>query len=577
MTAIAAPARRQPATIQQPDGSTVTLQLHGDEWCHWYTDLQGQLMLPNAEGCYQPASAEQEYQWQAECQEQLALREAIQQQRREQLRARRSPKHQAEGEQDELGLQPHIAEIPVSGTVRGVVLLIEFPDRPFTVEDPLKHYSDQMMKPGYDWAFSATTKYRNKGSVHDYFYDSSNGVFDLQLEVYGPIMMPESVKHYAENHDRLVWEMIVEGCRQIDDSVDFTRFDKDGDGKIDFVASIYAGEGSNSSSVSESEAIWPHQWTVLGAGGEANYVDSMLINTYVCVNELAGGRPDGIGTFCHEFSHIMGLPDHYPTNYSDLCSPCDYDVMDSGCYNLNSFRPAAYSAYERYEMGWLEPVRLNDIEEAKVLTLAPLTLQCEAYIYAINDSIDDPRDGEYYIFENRQPYRWDEEMPGHGMLIWHIDFDSSRWINNTPNNWQNHQLVDLIEADGKKRSSGYYVQTGSTPFPGTANHTSFTADTNPAFAGWTYPGKNISDQSVRIEKPLYNIRELALETMPEDVKDGNVLYDIEFDFLAEISGLQEVRDDRQSGKDIRIELHEGRPVVHTPHGVYDLQGRTVSL
>lgn len=499
-------------------------------------------MLKDAEGYYRVATTAQKQAWQIQCQEQRAQQEAT---------------------------SPHIAEIPVQGTERGLVLLIEYPDVKFTLEDPLQHFTDMMMKPGFDYAFNATTKYRHKGSVHEYFYEASGGLFDLQLDVVGPIMMPDSVKHYATNSDRLAWEMIVKGCQLVDDSIDFTQYDQDGDGRIDFIASIYAGPGSNASGVSEDQAIWPHQWTVSSAGGGQNYVDSVMIDTYVCVNETYGGRPDGMGTFCHEFSHILGLPDLYS---GSNCTPGNYDLMDNGCYNLNGYRPATYTAYERYEMGWLEPTLLT---EEGVYTLPALTLENKAYIVPVTQGIADPRDGEYYLFENRQPYRWDEYLPGHGMLVWHIDYVQSRWAQNKPNGWSSHQCVDLIEADGKKKVSGSYSQDGSTPFPGTGGHTSFTDDTDPAFSGWTEPQRNTSGLNVRLEKPIYNIREIELSTeqVPSDVMAETTLYEIQFDFLADISGIEEVRMDEANVNGAHIIIQNGQPVLRTGSGCFDIFGR----
>lgn len=551
-------------TIQQPDGSTITLILQGDEWCHWYTNLDGELLLPDAEGCYRVASPAQEQAWQKQCQVRLAQRDAQEKQRLEQRQTRRAKMAQYAQEDSLPGLLPHIADNPVLGIEHGIVLLIEFPDMKFSMDDPWQHYNDMMMKPGFDYAFSETSKYRHNGSIHDYFYDCSDGKYDLQLEVFGPLMMPDSVRHYAAHSDRLAWEMIVKGCQQLDDSIDFSRFDNDGDGIIDFVASIYAGPGSNASGVSENQAIWPHQWTIGAAGGGQNYVDSLLISTYVCVNETYGGRPDGMGTFCHEFSHILGLPDLY---YGSNMTPSGYDLMDDGAYNLNGFRPAAYTAYERYELGWLQPTPLT---EADIYTLPALTMESKAYIVPVTQGIDDPREGEYYLFENRQPYAWDEYLPGFGMLVWHIDYEASRWAVNSPNGWSTHQCVDLVEANGKKNDS-------SVPFPGSAGRTSFTDDTKPAFRGWTNPGHNTSAMDVRLEKPIYNIRlsELAPELVPSDAIEGETFYDVKFDFLVDISAIKEICVENNVSGTARIEVREGRTIINTGQRSYDLFGRSL--
>lgn len=521
------------------------------------------MLVLDTDGCYRVATPAQEQAWREQCQERLAQRDAMEQQRMALRQTRQAQQRIANDT-----LQPHLAEIPVIGTERGVLLLIEYPDLKFSMDDPLQHFTDMMMKPGYDYAYNATTKYRHNGSVHEYFYDSSGGLFDLQMDVFGPICMPDSVKHYAANKDRLAWEMIVKGCEAIDDSVDFSQYDQDGDGRIDFIASFYAGPGSNASGVSEADAIWPHQWTITSAGGGQHYVDSVLIDTYVCVNETYGGRPDGMGTFCHEFSHILGLPDLY---YSSNCTPGEYDLMDNGAYLLNGYRPCAFSAYERYELGWLQPTLLS---EAGVYSLQALTMQNEAFIVPVTADIADPRQGEYYLFENRQPYAWDEYMPGHGLLAWHIDYVSSRWNSNTPNSWSSHQCVDLIEADGQKKSGGRYTNDGSETFPGTANHTSFTDDTTPAFSGWTYSGRNMSELTNRLEKPIYNITEVELtdEERPENAKQDIALYQVRFDFMEEFSAIKEVRITNSTSGSARIEMIDGRAVIKTAQGCYDMQG-----
>jgi len=545
----------------------------GDEWCHWYADLQGQLYLQDAQGYYRQATAAQEQQWISDCEERLTQREAIQQKRKASLQERRKALSFAEGSSTDGNLVPHLAEIPVSGVVRGVVLLLEYQDVKFSMNDPLQHYTDQMMKPGYDYAYNATTKYRHKGSVHEYFEQCSNGIFDLQLEVFGPITLANNVKHYAANSDELAWEMITEGCQQINDTVDFSRFDNDGDGKIDFVAAIYAGPGSNASGVSESEAVWPHQWTISSAGGEATYVDSLLIDTYVCVNETYGGRPDGMGTFCHEFSHILGLPDLYS---GSNCTPDSYDLMDNGAYNLNGYRPAALSAYERYEMGWEQPIILNEMGITD-LSLAPTTMGGGSYMVTVTESLDDPREGEYYLFENRQPYLWDEYLPGHGMLIWHIDYYSSRWKANKPNSWSQHQCIDLVEADGKKTKSGSYTQDDTATFPGTANHTSFTPLTTPAFCGWANPQRNDGTLDVNLDKGLLNITEVPFEAeaYPSDVMAGATLNNLTFRYLPNYAGIQTVQMDSPADKPQRIVCEQGKVLIVTPTGRRDLLGRII--
>lgn len=573
-TTTAAPARRQPTTITQPDGSQITLLLHGDEWFHWNTDLNGTLYLQDEQGYYRPATASQTEAWEAERQAGIAQREAIQAQRKARLQARKSAMT-AGSNPDSTVLAPHLSSIPTSGTIHGLVVLTQFQDVKFTAEDPLQHFTDMMMKPGFDYATSATSKYRHIGSVHDFFYQASQGKCDLQFEVFGPITMPEKASYYSSNSDRNAWKMIVEACRQLDDSLDFTRFDNDGDGGVDFVAAIYAGPGSNSEEVSSSQAIWPHQWDIHSASQSDSIYkfDNKKVDLYVCTNETFGGKLDGMGTFCHEFSHLFDFPDLYDPTYNCYSTPGSYDLMDEGAYNLNGYCPAPYSAYERYEMGWINPTILS---ETGTYSLAPLTTEGQVFMVPVTEGLDDPRNGEYYLFENRQPYAWDAQIPGHGMLIWHIDYSASKWHNNAPNTWANHQCVDLVEADGLHKYGGMYTQDASAPFPGTANHTSFTDSTVPAFCGWKYPKQNISDLSVSLDKAILNITETPIEAelLPEDAKPGVDICNISFDFITNASSISAINTDETAAPS-RLVFINGQLIVRTAAGNFDLQGRSL--
>ena len=96
------------------------------------------------------------------------------------------------------------------------------------------------------------------------------------------------------------------------------------------------------------------------SGNSGNFVtrNNTKIDKFAVFCELYGSSDsgtslDGIGTFCHEFSHCLGLPDFYPTDYSNHFGMGSWSVMHGGCDNNNGNRPCSYTAYERNFLGWM--------------------------------------------------------------------------------------------------------------------------------------------------------------------------------------------------------------------------------
>jgi hypothetical protein len=216
---------------------------------------------------------------------------------------------------------------------------------------------------------------------------------------------------------------------------------------VDEVFVVYAGKGEADGGTVNS--IWPHMWTLEDAKNEKLYLDGVAINTYACANELKGtGKIDGIGTFCHEFSHCMGFPDFYDTLNGKQYGMGDFDVMDQGCYNGNGFCPPGYTAYEKMLCGWQTPIVLAD-EDVDVDSLQPMSKGGQTYII-YNDANPD----EFYTIENRQLNGWDKSYPARGLLVTHVDYDEYLWIYNYPN---------AIITDEKARSKWDYERGNDHP------------------------------------------------------------------------------------------------------------------
>ena len=371
------------------------------------------------------------------------------------------------------------ATYPTTGVQKGLVILVEFADESFYIENPYEAFYDMLNKEGY-------SDYNGTGSARDYFIASSNGQFLPDFDVYGPVKLDKPMSYYGGNsgsYDRAPEEMIIEACQKLDDEIDFTEYDRNHDGQIDNVYVFYAGYGE--ATTGYEDTVWPHSWDIYDGAGIEVILDGVMLNHYACSNEIDLGEiMMGIGTFCHEFSHVLGLPDfYYPLN-SNCFTLGPWAIMDYGNYNNDGRTPPYYTIYERYSLGWITPKELGDPED---ITLRNIS---ENVGYIIRTENED----EYFLFENRQQEGWDKYIPGHGMLIWHIDYDERLWELNKMNMEPAHQRVDIIEADNKLTNK---TRDGD-PFPGTSNNTSFTDDTKPGMISW---GR------VRQEKPITDIRE----------------------------------------------------------------------
>ena len=430
-SAWAVPARRTGIVVTQPDGSEVTVYQHGDEYFHWQTNEKGEWIKMDEDGFYRVTKA--------------LSKEEIESKRMA------SPKRAA------------MAAYPLNMAPRGLVILVNFADVAFETE---KAEMDSMLigenyTRNYSYSYKGKTySVNSKGSARQYFQDASNGQYNPQFDVIGPVTVSNNVSYYGKNdsygNDMYADKMVSEACKLADTEfdVDFTQYDNDNDGYVDFVFVIYAGYGEADGGASTT--IWPHSWNLLSAGTQCK-VDGKTVDLYACGNELDfySKKHTGIGTFCHEFSHVLGLPDLYVTNTSSHTTMNEWDIMDYGPYNNEGNTPPTFSAYERFFMGWLQPRLIVEPENIK---LNDLQTSNEALLISTTDEHNlignNPDPTTFYIVENRQQKSWDEHLPGHGMMLTKIQYSYSRWSQNTVNNSSSKMGVDLIEANGKTSNQG---------------------------------------------------------------------------------------------------------------------------
>ncbi|NLV53406.1 MAG: M6 family metalloprotease domain-containing protein [Bacteroidales bacterium] len=354
------------------------------------------------------------------------------------------------------------APIPTLGAPHLPIILVQFDDLKFTARD-----TEEALVLLYDSLMNAGTGIQpgtSAISVGEYFNEQSSGLFTPQFTVIGPVTLSRSYAYYGENKDGAkdvnIREFYKEACQlAAQQNIDWTTFDNNHDGRVDFLYFIYAGEPENVSSTKDPNTIWPKESTsAMTVTYEDNGEKSITIGAYGCSNELLRGNLDGIGTIVHELCHGLGLPDLYDTKGNGF--GLDYwDIMDSGCYQAMGMMPCCMSGYELDFMGWRKLEELTP-DEPLTLTLQPLAKGGKAY-----KIVNKANPNEYFILENRQNIGCDKYLgwrsiglyntygANHGLMISHVDFNQSAWSTNQVNSDANHPRLTLVPADGELISS----------------------------------------------------------------------------------------------------------------------------
>lgn len=496
----AIPARRGGIVKTQPDGSEIVVYQHGDEHFHWMTNEQGEWLNMDEDGFYHVTEA--------------LSKEAI--------AAKRAASPMQVKPKNEVASPLNIAP-------RGLIILVNFADLAFTetIEEMDSMHNAKNYTRDYEYVYRGNTyQVSSEGSARQYFYDASFGQYNPQFDVIGPVTVSREYAYYGKNNvntqfDQRPWEMVKEACVIADTllDVDFTQYDNDNDDIVDFVYVIYAGYGEADGG--GANTIWPHSYQLSAAGAYCR-LDGVRIDLYACGNEIDyyTKKHTGIGTFCHEFSHVLGLPDLYTTEGQTHKTLGEWSILDYGPYNNDGNTPPAYSAYERFFMGWLTP---EVIVDSANIRLEELNSSQRALLISTEDKHNlignDPKSTKFYLLENRQQQGWDTYLPGHGLMLTYVQYNATRWQDNTVNNTSRSMGVDLIEADGKTpNSSGTgYLGKATDLFP--AGATSYTQITDHAIEDieeidgviyFKYRGGAIETDVENIEMPtsviaIYNI------------------------------------------------------------------------
>lgn len=511
----AVPAKRGVwCSLSLVDGTEVKAQLVGDEFLHYYVSEDGtKYVQDESTGLYRKMTDE------VTAPRRAAVRRA-----------------QAQGRQKRM-LRKAQASNVFQGTKKGLIILVQFTDSKFKRGHDLALYERIANDENY-----SDNNFR--GSIKDYFKAQSHGLFELDFDVAGICQLQHTYAYYGKNsndNDVRAGQMVAEACLWAHEhGTDFSKYDWDGDGEVDQVFVLYAGHGEASYD-KDPDTIWPHMHYLSASDyGKALSLDGVTVDTYACSSELNGdGNLDGIGTFCHEFSHCMGFRDLYDTSYAGWFGMGDFDLMCSGSYNGDSKCPAGYSAYEKAECGWLTLKDMTNIEqETSIVGVQPMSADGDAYIIK-NKGHED----EYYILENRQKTGWDSYLPASGLMITHVDYDADIWDWNMPNTsgkyedangttkTNDHQRLTIFRAGNSSSDYG----DSSDLYPYRSNNT-LTKTSSPASTlynansdGSKYMHVAIKDIAVKSGKASFTLSNRNAGTDTPVIPSGSTLLCESFD------------------------------------------------
>lgn len=568
MAALALPAFSRPATPEllrhtNPDGSVVEYYLNGDEKFHYLTDASRSTILELKNDALTPMIRNGQ---------KLILNNA-----NIQLLKSETPEQQpivsvSAGKQNRMAALNTSGRTtyPTKGNIRGCVILLEYPDTPFSMDDPVDQFSRLCNEKGY-------SDFGSQGSAKDYFEACSFGQFSPTFDVYGPVKLKHEAKWYVGADDETLHgylhnarfgAAIQEALLELDETVDFSVYDYDNDNIIDNIFFFYSGYGQ--ADTNDVFTVWPHQSDYLAytniysdtIGLERLYVDGKEMRTYACSCELNGSkaipankRPyvDGIGAFCHEYGHVLGLPDLYDVLHSGTKEPGKYSVMDSGSYNALSTCPPLYSAYERWVCNWLEYEELTEPQE--------VTLYAQSHENANAARIRQNRPPnrywpEYYIFECRNNEGWDKTLPSHGMLIWRINYDAAAWKDNRVNvNGNPH--VELI-APAARAEFGWPGEetpvTYITSSTGQLYSTSLKKPLDVTISNITYDYDDDEAYKVTFGYNLFNVNNLATVLHSEPTADHeNRIFTLAWNEVSEATDYQLTVSRRSGNTDYPVD------------------------
>lgn len=484
-----------PIEIVQPDGTKLTIVIKGDEHVKWAQTVDGYSILRNAIGIYEYAS----YDTKSGMVPSGILVKNVKDRSVEDNQYLNKLSKGLTYSKSQIGTMKSISRIykksgqktaGVIGTRKLLCILIGFTDKAITKSKT--EFQNLFNQVGYS-TDGAT------GSVYDFYKENSYNQLSLVVTVAGPYTAAYNMAYYGGNdasgNDKKPEALVSEAVTKADADVNYADFDNDGDGTVDGVYVIYAGNGEEATDVADQ--IWAHAYSIT-----PKTLDGKIVSDYSCSAELRNSSTTGItriGVICHEFGHVMGASDYYDTDYDgktgvDMIGTGDWDLMASGSWNNNGATPAHHNPYTKIvDYGWATSTTLT----SGLNVILNNAEQNSNSFYKVNTATSN----EYFLIENRQQQLFDAYLPGHGMIIYHVDGPYiSNHINSNDINAFSHLGMYPVCASAVGNPTATYgdINDAGLPFPGSYGKTSFTDATIPNALSWAGANTN---------KPITNIAE----------------------------------------------------------------------
>ncbi|MFQ6092314.1 MAG: M6 family metalloprotease domain-containing protein, partial [bacterium] len=474
----AMPAPNFLITVTQPDGTPIQIRLFGDEWYSWAETEDGYTVIQDEDGWWRYAQLDEKGRFIPSDIEvsPKGVRKSAEIQFTKGLR-----KHLRESQEvvqercEEMHLKPfqfnprlsyREGEVPITNNI--LLILVDYPDLPHT--ETIESFGDMMGQENYD----------GTGSFNQYYREISYDKFGVTATVVGWYTAPNPHGYYGWERDSLtqslnrVHELVAWAVQQADASVNFLQFDNDTNGVVDGLFLVHAGPGAEEG---DSRNIWSHRhflhWHY---GDDRRFADGDTIDEYVIVPEKFETGHARIGTYCHEYGHVLGLPDLYDPDGSS------YGIGYWGLMGLGGWggdgehpeTPSHMCAWSKIKLGWVSP----DVPTEDRIGQFILNVEENQQILKLWTN-GDPSE-EYFLAENRDTIKFDQHLPGCGLLIWHIDETAVDEWGRLSNQDENRKAVDLEAADGDE-DMDYRQNEGDDgdPFPGAKGNQTFNASSNP--------------------------------------------------------------------------------------------------